>query len=349
MAVVQRYRVSSRAWIGWAVAVALTATATAAVSCRALESSEALDRGPSAQFEPVELQDWAVDRYCRVRDFATSHHFISYFGKQVLREADLVVVGAVLRVVQDVPRSEAADLQVVHVLHGGDETMALDETVLRAFSPQRGFFHNCHGENLFVLKRWNADGFCHVIANFPLDAARRHEQIETVMTLIALESIEDLGERKQKIKAACIRGVRAGDDWVSNVWGLQLAFLCRDYATMFTDRDLTTLKQLERTLVTGRPSATGAIRGVTLAITYLIAMRLKREWARDIRDGDRPTRLRAATKWRDHAIANYAAAFTFTDMSVLYTLKQREADPEIQRVLAEADLAIGALLERPEE
>lgn len=334
-----------------ALLLVAVAVAAAAAGC---QTASVNDRDPG---DPGLLEDWSLDRYCMVRDLRQDSTHVTAFGRETLAKADTLFIGAVVNVDRGHMRMTSADVTVLQVLLGEVDVPdarsaggAAAAGVLRLNSPQSDYFDRMlDGEQMFAVRRWRAGGFYEVVSAFPIEPERRVRQIQTVLALIGIESGDNAQVRRESARSAAMRGIMAEDTWEANVWSFQLANLCRDYATMFTEQDFIRLRQAEVFLLQSRPQATGAIRGVTLAIVNLLRHRFKRDWVRTLRDDNVEQRRKAAGRLRDSMVQSWHAAWTQGDRSVINTLLEKEMDPEVRDQLREAGFALQLVLTPPDE
>ena len=314
-------------------------------------------RSASEREEFGAVEDWKLDRYCMVQDLQQDSRFVTAFGRETLAKADVLFIGAVVNVERGHMRMTSADVTVLQVLQGDIDVLdartaggASAAGVVRLNSPQADYFDRMvEGEHCFAVRRWRAGGFFECVSAFPIAPERRMRQIQTVLALIGIESGDDALVRRESARNAAMHGIMAEDQWEANVWSFQLANLCRDYATLFSERDFAALRQSEVFLLQNRPTAAAAIRGVTLAIVNLVRQRFKRDWVRSVRDGNVENRRRAANLLRDCMLQSWRAAWTNGDRAILETLRDRETDPDTRDALRDASLALQVILTPPEE
>lgn len=282
--------------------------------------------------------------YCTVRDSAVDDTYITHFGKVTLARSHALVCGSVITVRQDISQVQVALLAVTEVLIG---ELEIGEAWL--YSPEPNFFDSFRGEHVFALSLWGARGNYAVVTNFPLVPGNRQAQILTLLDLVAIEEMEDPIARKETLKAHAYEGLKSNVAWVTNVWAFQLAQLAGSYPTAFSGDDLRKLRMYEIAYIQQRPGARETLLSLRRAVTSLLRGRYKREWLEIVAYSDKTERRRlAATRLRDFAISSYRFAWELEDRVAINTVRQREIDPEIARILWEADLYIREVLAEDE-
>ncbi len=342
----------------WLVSAAMgVLVAAALLGCGTSNNGGASGGNAGAEDDPSRLglvPSWQLERYVAIEQRPTPRDggYITRFGRSTLAQADVVLLGALTGIHSSHPVFELADIAVLQVLK--PEGIRIDDrerdrnaipSVASLYTPEKGFFSDMDGEQVFALRRWNVRGSYHVVTNFAVESERRDEQLNVVRELIELEGIADVRERKRRIKERCFQGVTHEDEWVANVWALQLANLCADFPLLFDDDDFDRLRELEVTLVTERPTHTGAIRGITGAISNLVHTRYKREWTYLIRAGTQEERIQALEMYLSVAQPSYHSAFDFYDRNVVNTLFADSDDPVLRTGLRRLDDALRGVLE----